>query len=140
MLEGIEIGELDTRIRVESYSTSNHTTTNQEVKTWATLKTIWAKELGPSSREKFEAKQQVAIDETRFLVRSGAAFSLLTADNSNITVDNTQITADNFAGTVRIIDEKMRVVRRGEVLYISGIEGTPRRGYVILKAVKRDNG
>lgn len=136
----INIGELDTRLIVQTATYSKNAVSNQKVESWELLKTIWVKVLGPKSNEGFEAKQQVARDEVRFFARSSAAFGLLTADNSNITADNTQITADNYLGVAKIIDEKMRCICRGEIFYINGIERSGRRGFVILTAEKRDNG
>jgi head-tail adaptor len=140
MLGSINIGEMDVRLRIEGFTTSNHAVTNQEQKSWTLLKTIWGKELGPLSKETFEANQQVAVDETRFLIRGGAAFAVVTADSSLVTADSTTITADNFYGIVKVINEKMRLIRRGETFFISSVEGSGRRGFAIIKAVKRDNG
>lgn len=139
-LEPINIGELDVRLKVQSWTSAKDPVSNDDIKTYADLKTIWVKELGPKSRETFEARQEVAIDETRFFARSRTVFGLLTADNSNITADNANITADNYLGVVKIIDESMRVIRGGETFYIKGIEGSGRRGWVIITAEKRDNG
>jgi head-tail adaptor len=140
MLGGIDIGELDTRLLIQSWTSAKNAVTNQPVKTWANLKTIWVKELGPKSKEQFEARQQVAREEVRFFARSSSVFGLLTADNSNVTADNLNITADNYLGLVKIIDETMRCIRRGEMFYINGIESSGRRGFVIITAEKRDNG
>jgi len=139
-LEPINAGELDTRLTIQSWTSAKDAVSNDDIKTWSELKTIWVQELGPKSNEGFEARQQVTKEENRFFARASAVFGLLTADNSNITADNTLITADNFAGIVKIVDEKMRCIRRGEIFYVSGIEGSGRRGWVIIKAVKRDNG
>lgn len=140
MLGSINVGELDVRITFQKYTVSSHAQTNEEEKTWADIKTTWAKELGPVSREDTEYNQQVAVDEIRFFVRASVVFSIITADSTLLTVDNTTITADNFTGTAKVINEKMRVIRKGEIFQISSIEGSGRRGFAIVKAVKRDNG
>jgi head-tail adaptor len=140
MVGGINVGELDTRIIIQRSSTERHEVSNDPVKTWTTLKTIWCKELGPKSKEGFEARQLVAQEETRFFARAHAVFQILTADLDTITADNTIITADNLSGVVKVVNETMRCIRKGEVFYIRGIEGSGRRGWVIINAEKRDNG
>lgn len=139
MLSAINIGELDIRLRIESASYDKDPVTNQKTPTWSELKTVWASELKQLSSEKFEARQQVARDEVRFFVRSSAVYGMLTADNTLITADSSQITAD-MTGRYKIVNERMRVIRRGEILYINSIEGSGRRGFCILKTEKRDNG
>lgn len=140
MLRGINVGELDTRITFQKSSVSNHAVTNEEVKTWSDVKSVWAKELGPISQEGTEYNQQVAVEETRFFVRASVVFSIVTADSTLITADNATITADNFYGVAKVVDEKMRLLRKGEIFHINSIEGSRRRGFAIVKAVKRDNG
>jgi hypothetical protein len=139
MLKGINIGHLDTRLTLQRSTKTNNAITNEETEEWNDLKRIWVKELPVLSREQYEAKQQVAKDEIRFLARRSAAIGVLTVDNTFVTADNTRITAD-YSGEVKLIDETMRVVRRGEVLYINGIENRGREGFVIIRAEKRDNG
>jgi head-tail adaptor len=139
MLGAINVGELDTRLRIEKATITNDAVSNQEIKTWAELKTIWVKELPTRSGESFEGPQQVAKDETRFFARAGSVKAFLTADSTYFTADNTHITVDMMNQFLKIIEEKMRVYRRGEFFKISGIEDGGRRGFVIIKAVRRDN-
>jgi head-tail adaptor len=139
MLAAINVGELDTRLRIEKATITNHAVSNQDVKTWAELKTIWVKELPTRSGESFEGVQQVAKDEVRFFARAGSVKAFLTADNTYITADSTHFTADMLNAFVKLIDEKMRVIRRGEIFKISGIEDSGRRGWVIMRTVRRDN-
>jgi SPP1 family predicted phage head-tail adaptor len=133
------IGEMNQRLKIQTWTSAKDAVSNQQVKTWADLKTIWVKELSRKSKERFEARQQVAMEEVEFLAHHNTAFGLLTADNSNITADNISITADNYLGLVKIIDETMRCVLRGEMYYINGVQASGEKGFVILTAEKRDN-
>lgn len=110
MLRGIRVGELDTRITIESSTSVKNAITNEPELTWSALKTVWAKELQPQSREDYEASQQVALDTVRWMIRR-----------------DTEVT------------EVMRCVRGGNTFYISGIQDKGREGYMILTAEKRDN-
>lgn len=139
MLRAINVGELDTRIRIEKSSSTPDPVSNQPIKTWSELKSIWVKELPTKSGEGFEANQLVAKDQVRFFARSGSVKAFLTADNNYITADSTYFTADMLNKFVPIINEKMRVVRRGQTFKIEGIEDSGRQGWVIMNCVRRDN-
>lgn len=110
MLRGLRIGEFDTKLVIQSATNSNNAITNEPEETWSDLKTIWGKQLGPKSREGYEAQQPVATSEARWMIRRDDA-----------------------------ITERMRVNRGGTIYYISGIEDFGRQGYMILMAEKRDN-
>jgi SPP1 family predicted phage head-tail adaptor len=110
MLRGINFGQMDVRITIQSTTTSPDAISNEPVETWSDLKTISVKELNPQSREQFEAKQQVAFNVVRWMARR----------------DDT-------------LNETMRAVRDGETFYFSGIQNKRREGYMIITAEKRDN-
>lgn len=110
MLRGIRPGDLDTLIVIQSATTAKDAVTNEPEKTWADLKTVWAKTLGPVSREAIEANQQVAVGTVRYMIRRDTA-----------------------------ITETMRINKSSVYYYISGIEDFGRQGYMILTAEKRDN-
>jgi SPP1 family predicted phage head-tail adaptor len=110
MLRGIRVGEFDTKIIIESTTTTKDAVTNEPEETWATFLTIWAKQLGPSSREDYEASQQVALTTGRWMIRRDAT-----------------------------ITEKMRINKSSVYYYISGIEDFGRQGYMIITGEKRDN-
>jgi SPP1 family predicted phage head-tail adaptor len=110
MLKGIDIGSLDRRISLRSFSVTKDAETNANVRTYTTVATVWAKRLGKKSIEDFEAKQPTAITTQRYLIRhkSGVA-------------------------------EKMQLVDANEIFEIKGIEeGPSRRSYLILTVEKRD--
>ena len=116
MLRGIRPGELDRKITIQSYATSNHATTNQPVKTWSDLVTVWAKRMRSrmSNDERYEANQLVAAEVYDFEIRN-----LSTA-----------------------IDHKMRIYDTAEerYFYIIGVNKMPRQGKIILTGQYRDNG
>jgi head-tail adaptor len=140
MLGIVNIGEKRARLLIQSWSSERHAVTNEQVKTWSDLKTVWAKEIGPISKERFEAKQEVAVDEIGFTISADAAIKMITADMTTITADSTQITADSLNGFVKVINEKMRCLCHGITYYINGIDINRDKGYAIIKAEKRDNG
>lgn len=115
MLRGIRVGELDRKITIQSYTTANHATTNQPVKTWSDLITVWSKRM-PSRRttEGYEANQQVAIEIYDFEIRD---------------ISTT-------------IDHKMRIYDTVEAryFYIVGVNKLVRQGKIILTGQYRDNG
>jgi SPP1 family predicted phage head-tail adaptor len=108
----IAAGELNRRIAIQSFTTSADSTTNEEVKTWSSLySSLAAKRLGPKSNETFEANQQVANIEVRYLIRW----------KDDIT-------------------EVMRVIDGSDTYYIKGIEeSSERKAWKILTCEKRDN-
>jgi SPP1 family predicted phage head-tail adaptor len=105
-------GELNRRIAIQSFVETAHSVTNEPVKTWSNLyASLATKRLGPKSSESFEANQQVANIEARYLI-----------------------------GWKNDIDETMRVVDGSNTYYIKGIEeSTERKGWKILTCEKRDN-
>lgn len=117
MLRGLRVGEMDRRITIQSYTTSNHATTNQPVKIWSDLVTVWGRRFTNRSRtsdERFEANQQVAGEVYDFEIRN-----ISTA-----------------------IDHKMRIYDTAEErhFYIIGVNKMPRQGKIILTGQYRDNG
>lgn len=117
MLRGIRPGELDRKIKIQSYTTSNHATTNQPVKTWSDLVTVWARRFTNRTRtsdERYEANQQVAAEVYDFEIRN-----ISTA-----------------------VDHKMRIYDTVEdrYFYIIGVNKMKREGKIILTGQYRDNG
>lgn len=116
MLRGIRPGELDRKITIQSYTTSNHATTNQPVKTWSDLVTAWAKRTRSrmSNDERHEANQLVAAEVYDFEIR-------------NISTQ---------------VDHKMRIYDTVEerYFYIVGVNKMQREGKIILTGQYRDNG
>jgi SPP1 family predicted phage head-tail adaptor len=111
MLRGLRLGEMDVKIIIQSATTVKDAATNEPEETWADLKTVWAKEMkAPSSKEGYEANQQVAVSEVQWMIRR----------------DTT-------------ITEQMRINKNSVYYYISGIEDFGRQGFMILTAEKRDN-
>lgn len=108
----IAAGELNRRIAIQSFTVTADSLTNEPVQTWSNLYgSVGAKRLGPKSNESFEANQQVANTEVRYLIRW----------------------KDD-------IDETMRVVEGSNTYYIKGIEeSTDRKHWLILTCEKRDN-
>lgn len=110
MMGAVNFSGMDTQIIIESATVVKDAVTNEPEETWATHKSVWSKQLGPQSREAFEANQPVAVSTVRHMIRR----------------DTT-------------ITEKMRINKSGVYYYISGIEDFGRQGYMILTAEKRDN-
>lgn len=113
----LRTGERDRVITIQSYTETNHTTTNQPRKTWADLITLKAKREMPRARstsERFEANQQVATEVYDYSIRPGSAS----------------------------ITHKMRIYDRAEAryFYITAINRPDRIGTLVLTAQYRDNG
>jgi SPP1 family predicted phage head-tail adaptor len=112
MRRGVRSGELDRRITIQSVSTTNDAITNEEVETFSTFKSnVAAKRLGLQSKEDFEANQQVAVVDARYMIR-------------------------NYGWA---ITERMLVVEGSTTYRIKGIDDRAREGFVILSCEKRDN-
>ena len=122
----INVGELDLRLTLWSVSTSRNAKTNQEVKSYSVLTTVWAKQLavtnrgadlnrgGEKSDEQYEAQQLVAVSKVRFFMR--------------------------WSSTVASVTEKMMMSLGSTVYEISGKEDFGRRqGFIILPGEVRDN-
>lgn len=105
-------GELNRRIAIQSFTEVPDSMTNAPVKTWSNLyNSVAAKRLGPKSSENFEANQQVANIEVRYLI--------------------------NWKDD---ITEVMRVIDGANTYYIKGIEeSSERKHWLILTCEKRDN-
>lgn len=110
MLGAVKFSEFDTKITIQSATTSKHNITNEPVQTWSNLKSINAKALGPASREDYEANQQVALSTVRYKIYRDAT-----------------------------LNERMRIAIGSSYFYISGIQDFGRQGYMIITAEKRDN-
>jgi SPP1 family predicted phage head-tail adaptor len=106
----ISSGELDRRVVIQNFTTTTTARTNEQVKTYATLYSVWAKRLKAGSNEEQEGNQQVAKREYRYMIRY----------KSDIT-------------------EKMRLVDGTDTYDIGGIEVMDRKAGLILSVTKRDN-
>jgi SPP1 family predicted phage head-tail adaptor len=110
-LKGLNIGSLDIRITIQDFTTTTDEETNAPIKTWSTLKTVWAKRLKKWSNEQFEGKQPVANTSERFMIRYTTG-----------------------------INEKMRLIDGDSTYEIMGIEqGADRKTILILTVERRDN-
>ena len=110
MMGAVNFSGMDTLLTVQSSTVTKHAITNEPEETWSNLKTIKAKELGPASKEGYEANQQVALSTVKWMIRRDTSLT-----------------------------EKMRVIRSSAYYYISGIQDFGRQGYMILTAENRDN-
>lgn len=116
MMGAVRFSGHDRRVTIQSYTVSNHTTTNQPVKTWSDLVTVWAKRMRSrmGNDERHEANQLVAAEVYDFEIR-------------NISI---------------AIDHKMRIYDTVEArhFYIIGVNKMQREGKIILTGQYRDNG
>ena len=117
MMGAVNFSGQDRRVTIQSYTVSNHAVTNQPVKTWTDLVTVWARRFTNRSRtsdERFEANQLVAAEIYDFEIR-------------NISTS---------------IDHKMRIydVSEARYFYIIGVNKMPRQGKIVLTGQYRDNG
>lgn len=111
MLRGIRIGELDRKVTIQQKSVTRDDLTNEESSSWVTVKSVFAKRMGPKSMEKFEANQQVALTEARYFMRYQSG-----------------------------LDDTMILIDGGEMYHIKGIEqDLGRKQSTILTVEKRDN-
>jgi SPP1 family predicted phage head-tail adaptor len=110
MLRGINLGQMDVLITIVRVTTTKNSVTNEPEEAYTDLDTVYAKRLGPVSKEQYEANQLVAVGTSRFMIRR----------------------RDD-------INETMIVVDGTNSYRISGIEDFGRQGYQILTVVKRDN-
>lgn len=107
-----EIGKLDKRIVVESYTTSTDSS-GEPIKTFATYASLWASikyEATGGNGEEFEADQNVATNRVEFTIRY-------------------------YTG----LNEKMRINWNSCYYYVTHIAGNKRERYLKLKAEKRNN-
>jgi SPP1 family predicted phage head-tail adaptor len=109
-MKPLNVGKLDRRIVIHYSSETADADTNEPVKTYSTLATVWAQRLTNASVEKFEADQQVALQTVRYRVRYRSD-----------------------------VAETMRIVDNGVVFEILGIEQVDRKSSMILSAQLRDN-
>jgi SPP1 family predicted phage head-tail adaptor len=113
MLKGLRVGEYDTRITIRKPATTYHEETNEPIDTFSNVASVWAKELGPGSNERYEANQQTAQIVARFRVRWSRTLSLG-------------------------LTERCIVLRGNDVFAISGIEKIGRNTEYVIKVEKRD--
>lgn len=106
----IDFNEFDTTIVIESFTVVKNSITNEPEKTWSTFKTRKAKTLGPESKDKYEANQQVSLSTVRYKIYRTPS-----------------------------INEQMRIKKGSDYFYISGIADFGRQGYMIITAEKRNN-
>jgi SPP1 family predicted phage head-tail adaptor len=107
-----DIGKLDKRIVVESYTTATDGS-GEPIKTFATYASLWASikyEGSIGGGEKFEADQNVATNKVEFTIRF-------------------------YTG----LNEKMRISWNSCYYYVTEINGNKRERYLKLKAEKRNN-
>lgn len=111
MIKGGNIGAMDTLYTVQYPVITYNALTNEQIKGWAGTTTVWAEDLrNETSKETYEADQQVALDGLKLRIRYLSTLS-----------------------------EVMRLVRDTEIWYITGIEKVQREKFMIITAEKRDN-
>lgn len=108
-INGLAVGELDSKIEIETPTLTNHAVTGEQIKSWASFGFVWGKRL-KTSAEKFEGDQQVAIEETKWLTR-----------------------------WVSGLNETMRFKISGVYYYIKGIDEADRKVSMIVRTEKRNN-
>jgi len=62
-------GDLDRRIFIQDFSSSQNAS-GEEIKTWSTTSTVWAKKIPKSVAEKFQTEQEFATADLVFQVRN----------------------------------------------------------------------
>jgi len=112
----IKIGEFDIRLVIEKNTPTINSNTNEREDSWSELTTVSAKRMLKGGREGFEADQQVATNVETFLIR--------------------------YSSNVADIDSTYRVYESGttDYYYINLMEKQRRERWIMLQAVKRDNG
>lgn len=108
-LKGIDIAELDKKVIIEQPTYSNDSLTNEQIDSWSTFATVWAK-CDDVTNEKFEADQEVAVGDSQWMIR-----------------------------WVSGLTEKMRINDGGVYHYIKGIKTTDRNVTIQFRTEKRDN-
>lgn len=116
MMGAVNFSGHDRKITIQSYTEANQEKTNQPVKTWSDMVTVWAKRYTnrAPAKEQFEANQLVGHEVYDFEIRN----------------------------TSTAINHKMRIydVYEERYFYITGVNKMPRQGKIILTAQFRDNG
>ncbi len=107
-LNGVWIGDFDTKVVIESQVKTRNATTSEEEITWQTFATAWANR-NRKSNESFEVQKQVANETGDWVIRY-------------------------IAG----IDETMRVNDHGMYHYIKSIQRVDRNSILVLMTEKRD--
>lgn len=109
-INGINIADLDKKFIIETPTTSIDPVTNEKyISAWNTYATVWGKWM-ENSNDKFEADQQVNIQDGKIVIRF----------------------TDGVSPTMRVNDG-------GEYHYIKGIDLVDRRITMLLKTEKRNN-
>ncbi len=109
-INGINIADLDKKFIIETPTTSINSVTNEKyISAWNTYATVWGKWL-QNSNDKFEADQQVNVNDNKILIRYTDG-----------------------------VGETMRVNDNGTYHYIKGIDLIDRRVTMLLKTEKRNN-
>lgn len=106
----MNIGDFDRRITIQTFTVAKNTE-GEDIRTWSTLITLWAKKIDTSGNEMFEADQLTAIGKIDWIIRY-----------------RTDIT------------ERMRISFDSEyydVLNIEEIEEEGRKRYLLLKTEKK---
>jgi len=114
LLGKINVGQLDEKIVIEQNTPTNDSTTNEEIKVWSTLSTVWGKKM-PNIKGGLsnEASQPLEINERDYLIR--------------------------YSSDVSGIDATMRMLIDSEYYYITNIKKHRREGYIFVTCEYRDN-
>jgi SPP1 family predicted phage head-tail adaptor len=76
---GLAAGNLDRRIRLERFTFTTDEGSGEQVKTWATLATVWASKRDVSDGERLRSAEVAAEIGTRFQIRWDSSWSDLNA-------------------------------------------------------------
>jgi head-tail adaptor len=119
MITAIRVGEMRKYLSVKTVIKTNEPITNAEVLTLEFLKYKWAKRIGPSSNELYEADQQAAKSQVRYFGRLDR-----TITEEMVITDGT--TDYNIKGIEFFDDDSSMVItceKRDNISVSSGEEG-----------------
>lgn len=108
-LNGVNIGDLDKKFTVEEPTFANNSVTSEQTPTWSTFGYSWGRWMN-NSMETFEANQQVALNQSKILIRYLSGLT-----------------------------ETMRLNDNGTYYYIKGIDKNDRNVTQLLTVEKRNN-
>jgi len=109
----INIGDLNERVTIETYTITKHPDTNEEVTQWTQTATVWAK---------VEAANRLRDDEKAILTRESAimAYIVTVRYNADLLDRKNRITID---GTAYDIEGTVKIGRKSYLkLYVTYIE------------------
>jgi len=106
----IKIGEFDVRLVIESNTPTIDDTTNERIKVWSEVSTVWAKRMTRSGKEGYEADQQVATNKEAYLIR--------------------------YSSDLASVDATHRIYEEGttDYYYVLFVEKQRREGWILLTA------